>query len=127
MDIEQLRIYCLSLPQTTEAFPFDEINLVFRVQGKIFAIADLDRPEWVTLKCEPEYALELRELYPGIEGAYHMNKKHWNQVRLDSSIDDDTIRSLVRHSYSEVVKKLPKRERDAHPEITTVTGEKIER
>ena len=126
MDIEQLSIYCLGLPLATEDFPFDETTLVFRVLGKIFAMTHLDRPTWVILKCDPAYALELREHYPGIEGAYHMNKKYWNQVALDSLIADDVVINLIRHSYSEVVRKLTRRERTAHPEITTVNGEQAD-
>lgn len=122
MDIEQFRTYCLGLPLATEDFPFDESTLVFRVLGKIFAMVDLDRPTRIILKCAPAYALELREHYPGIEGAYHMNKKYWNQVALDSPIADDVVISLMRHSYSEVVKKLPRHERTAHTEITNVSS-----
>lgn len=51
MNIESVREYCLSLPLVTEAFPFDERTLVFRILGKIFACVDLERPEWVTMKC----------------------------------------------------------------------------
>lgn len=123
MDIEQFRTYCLSLPLATEDFPFDETTLVFRVLGKIFAMTDLDRPAMVILKCASDYALALRERYPGIEGAYHMNKRYWNQIALDSMIADEVVTSLVRHSYSEVAKKLTRRERAAHPEITSIGGE----
>ena len=119
-------MYCLGLPLATEDFPFDESTLVFRVLGKIFAMTDLDRPTRVILKCDPAYAMELRDRYAGIEGAYHMNKKYWNQVALDSLIADDVVTSLVRHSYSEVIRKLTRRERAAHPEITTVSGERVD-
>ena len=120
MNIESIREYCLSLPLATEDFPFDERNLVFRVLGKIFACADLERPEWITLKCNPDYALELREAHEEIEGAWHWNKKYWNQVNLYGMLEDEMIRGLIRHSYSEVVKKLKKQERLDHPEILEV-------
>ena len=81
MDIESAREYCLALPQTTEDFPFDETTLVFRIGGKIFAMMDLENTEWFVLKCQPEYAIELRERHPEIVPAWHMNKKHWNQKR----------------------------------------------
>ena len=120
MNIESVREYCLSLPLVTEDFPFDEQTLVFRILGKIFACVDLERPEWVTMKCNADYALELREVHPEIEGAWHWNKKYWNQVNLYGTLEDDFIQALIRHSYSEVVKKLKKQDRLEHPEIMEV-------
>lgn len=112
MDIESVREYCLSLPLATEDFPFDETTLAFRIGGRIFAMLDLDRTEWFVLKCEPDYAIELRDRYPEITGAWHMNKKHWNQLLLEGNITDDLVKSLIRHSYNEVVKKIPRRTRE---------------
>ena len=109
------------MPLATEDFPFDETTLVIRVMNKIFACIDLEKPEWVTMKCNPEYAMELREHHPEIEGAWHWNKKFWNQINLYGSLDDELIKSLVRHSYSEVVKKLSKKEKLNHPEILEVS------
>lgn len=120
MNIEDLRDYCLSLPLATEDFPFDETTLVFRVLGKIFACLDLERPDWVTLKCDAEYALDLRDRYDEIDPAWHWNKKYWNQIRITGRLEKDFILSLVRHSYAEVVKKLKKSERAEHPEIMTI-------
>ena len=120
MNIEQIREYCLSLPLATEDFPFDETTLVFRIMGRIFAMTDLEANEWISLKCEPEYAQELRAQYAEIEGAWHMNKKYWNQVRLDGMLDDEFVKSLIRHSYHEVVKKMKKQTQAGHPEITVV-------
>lgn len=120
MDIEQVREYCLSLPSATEDFPFDEVTLAFRVEGRIFAMIDPEWPDWFVLKCEPGYALELREMHAEITGAWHMNKKHWNQVSLFGSLSDDLVRSLIRHSYAQVVRKLPLRVRAANPAILAV-------
>ena len=120
MNVESLREYCLSLPLATEDFPFDETTLVFRVVGKIFAMLDLERPDVVSLKCNPDYALQLREEHPEISGAWHMNKKYWNQVNLSGHLGDELVQGLVRHSYAEVVKKLTRKERAEHEEITTV-------
>ncbi len=120
MNVESLREYCLSLPLATEDFPFDETTLVFRVAGKIFAMLDLERPDVVSLKCNPDYALQLREEHPEISGAWHMNKKYWNQVNLSGHLEDELVQGLVRHSYAEVVKKLTRKERAEHEEITTV-------
>ena len=120
MNVESLREYCLSLPLATEDFPFDETTLVFRVVGKIFAMLDLERTDVVSLKCNPDYALQLREEHPEISGAWHMNKKYWNQVNLSGHLEDEFVQGLVRHSYAEVVKKLTRKERAEHEEITTV-------
>ncbi|MBR4303327.1 MAG: MmcQ/YjbR family DNA-binding protein [Bacteroidaceae bacterium] len=109
MNIESVREYCLSLPQTTEDFPFDESTLAFRIEGKIFAMVDLEKTEWFVLKCNPERALELRDRYVDISPAWHMNKKYWNQLNLYGALPDKLIRTLICHSYNEVVKKIPKR------------------
>ena len=111
MNIESIRTYCLSLPLVTEDMPFDDTTVVFRVLGKIFLLLDLDRPEWVSMKCDADFA---------IEGAFHMNKKYWNQLNLYGFLDDALIERLIRHSYSEVVKKMTRKQKAENPEITTV-------
>lgn len=120
MDVEKIREYCLSLPQATEDLPFDETSLAFRVKGKIFAMLDLENPQWFVLKCKPEYAVALRVRYAEISGAWHMNKVHWNQIDMFGSLSDSLILSMIRHSYAEVAKKLPKRDREADPEMMSV-------
>jgi len=115
MNIEEIRDYCLSEPLATEDFPFDETTLVFRIMNKIFACVDLENTEWFCLKCDPEYALELREHYDAIKGAWHWNKKYWNQIDFRGDISDDLIRHLIDHAYDEVVKKLPKKVREQIP------------
>ena len=109
MNIETVRDYCLSLPLVTEDFPFDDQTLAFRIMDRIFACMDMERPEWVTMKCNPDRALELREEYVEIEGAWHWNKKYWNQIHLNGSVPDELIRELIEHAYQEVWKKLPKK------------------
>ena len=113
MDIETLRMYCLSKKGTSEDMPFGEDTLVFRVLGKIFALTSLDTERCrVNLKCDPDYAIELREKYAAIVGGYHMNKKHWNTVECETGLDDALIRALIDHSYSLVAKSLKKAEKD---------------
>ena len=121
MNIESVRDYCLSLPMATEDFPFDETTLVFRVCGKIFAMVDLDDTEWFVLKCDPDYAIELRDRHTEIATAYHMNKKHWNQLNLFGMLPDELVQSLIRHSYNLVVSKLPRKVKDANPEVTILS------
>ena len=111
MNIEDIRNYCLAKPLATEDSAFGPDGILFRVYNKIFAYIDLDRPDLVVTKCDPDYALELRESHPEITGAWHMNKKHWNQINLYGLLADDFIQSLIRHSYDLVVRKLPKKTR----------------
>ena len=112
MNIESVRDYCLSLPEATEDFPFDETTLAFRIKGRIFAMIDLEKTEWFVLKCNPDYAIELRDAHADIAPAWHMNKKHWNQINLYGVLPDELIQHLIRHSYSEVVKKFPRKLRE---------------
>jgi predicted DNA-binding protein (MmcQ/YjbR family) len=112
MDAEQIREYCLAKKAVTEEFPFDEVTLVFKVMGRIFALLSLDGDLSLNLKCEPSYALELREKYPAIQPGYHMNKKHWNTLYIDGSMSWGHIRQLIDHSYDMVVAGMSKRLRE---------------
>jgi predicted DNA-binding protein (MmcQ/YjbR family) len=110
MDLEYFRQYCLTKPQATEGTPFGEDVLVFKVAGKIFALASLDRvPPRVNLKCDPDEALDLRDRYEEVTPGYHMNKKHWNTVVLGGRIPDAEVRRMIDHSYDLVVASLPKK------------------
>lgn len=111
MDIETFREYCLSKKGTTEDFPFDEHTLCLRVMGKIFAITGLDGPFTVNLKCDPDLAVELRERHPEVQSGYHMNKKWWNTVDFEGSLGDASLKTMIDHSYEQVVKGLKKSER----------------
>ena len=113
MNIETFREYCLSKPAATEDAPFGPDNIVFKVGGKMFALAALDEvPPAVNLKCDPDLALELRDRYEQVRPGYHMNKKHWNTVELDGVIPEKEIRKMVDHSYDLVVRSLPKVRRE---------------
>lgn len=118
MDIETAREYCLSKKATTESLPFDEYSLVIKVMDKMFALIDLEGANSISLKCDPEYAIELRERYSVIEGAYHFNKKYWNQVCLDGDADDQLIKELIDHSIEEVLKKFTKKLRAEYDAIS---------
>ncbi|MDR3118098.1 MAG: MmcQ/YjbR family DNA-binding protein [Mediterranea sp.] len=111
MDIKSVRLYCLCKKAVTEGFPFDGDTLVFKVMDKMFALIDLESASKIALKCDPEYAIELRERYYGVEGAYHFNKKYWNQVFFYSDVDDKLLKHLIDHSYNEVLKKFTKEKR----------------
>ncbi len=109
MNVELVREYCLQKKGVTEDFPFDETTLVIRVMNKMFTLISLDKPDLIVMKCNPEYAIELRERYSGIEGAFHFNKKYWNQVSLSGDVDDSLIKQLIDHSYEEVIKKFTRK------------------
>lgn len=112
MDLADVCAHCLSLPQVEETTPFGPDVLVYKVAGKMFALAIPDEfPPRVNLKCDPDRALELRDRYEGITAGYHMNKKHWNTLMLDGTLPSKLIRELIEHSYQLVVASVPARTR----------------
>lgn len=113
MDFAKLYDSLVILEGVTESFPFDEQTLVFKVGGKIFALISLEtEPLRINLKCDPERAEILREAYPAITGGYHMNKKHWNTLSLDGSLNEQLVAELIRHSYELVRASLPKKHQE---------------
>ena len=107
MNVEELREYCISKPHVTESFPFDQTTLVFKVGGKMFALTGLEKfPPSINLKCNPEYAIELREQYEVIQPGFHMNKKHWNTISYQENLPTQLLKELIDHSYELVVKKF---------------------
>jgi predicted DNA-binding protein (MmcQ/YjbR family) len=109
MNVEELHEYCLSIKGATDCFPFDDVSLVMKVMGKMFALIPLDNPVLqITLKCEPEQALELRERYACVEPAWHFNKKYWNTIYPNREMTEGEVKKWIRHSVDEVIKKLPK-------------------
>jgi predicted DNA-binding protein (MmcQ/YjbR family) len=116
MDTVEFREYCLTKPDATEGTPFGETVLVFKVVGKMFALVSLDEvPATANLKCDPDLALELRDRYEQVRPGYHMNKKHWNTVEIESGIPQDELRKMIDHSYELVVSSLPRARRSTIP------------
>ena len=113
MNIEEIYAYCMSLPRAQETFPFDQTTLVFKVGGKMFALLSLERPDIIMVKCDPERAIDLRERYADINPAWHLNKKHWNQMDFTGHLPQRLIEELILHSYQLVVEKLPRKTREA--------------
>jgi len=112
MDLESIRKYCLEKKSTTESFPFGETTLVFKVAGKMFLLIGLDNlPLQFNVKCDPEKAEELREVYSSVIPAFHMNKKHWNTIILNGQIPSKLIRDWIDDSFELVVQSLPLKER----------------
>jgi predicted DNA-binding protein (MmcQ/YjbR family) len=108
MNIEEFRDYCLEKVGVTEEMPFGPDVLVFKVGGKIFALTDINTFASINLKCDPERAVELRDQYEFIRPGYHMSKKHWNTMLLDSSVSNILLKELIDHSYGLVYAGLPK-------------------
>lgn len=112
MHIEDIRNYCLSIhPQVTEEMPFGPDTLVFKIGGKIFLLIGLDQVTDLrfNVKCDPAYAIELREQFEQtVIPGYHMNKKHWNTVYIGRELGTTQLQQLIDHSYELIKSSLPK-------------------
>ena len=115
MDIESVREYCISKKAAAESMPFDDTTLVFKIAGKIFALASLDtHPLRINLKCDPEKAVDLRERFESVRPGYHMNKTHWNTIEINGEVPRDLLIKLIDHSYNLVKAKLTKKVREKY-------------
>jgi predicted DNA-binding protein (MmcQ/YjbR family) len=104
--------HCTGLANAIEDYPFGDDVAVFKVGGRMFALAPLDgSPGSVNLKCDPELALELRARYSAVHPGYHQNKRHWNTVDLDGSVETEALREMIDHSYQLVVDGLSRADR----------------
>ena len=114
MNKKKVRSYCLTLPLVKEDYPFGPDVQVFKIKEKLFALMttrqDIER---VNLKCDPEEAIILREIFEDVIPGYHMNKMHWNTIILSGSIPDAEIKRMIDRSYCLVVKKLKKSDRES--------------
>lgn len=112
MNIETFREACLKCKGAEETFPFDEVTLVFKVMGKMFALLPLDEETpRVNLKADPEWSIELRESHHQIIPGWHMNKKHWNTIYIEDGLEDALLTEMIHHSYDLVVSKLTKKQK----------------
>jgi predicted DNA-binding protein (MmcQ/YjbR family) len=112
MNVEGFRDYCLSKHGVTESFPFDQNTIVFKIGGKLFALAGIKLFASINLKCDPERSVELRETFSGIKPGFHMNKKHWNTVTVKSDVPNQLLLELIDRSFDLVYKSLTKKIRD---------------
>ena len=114
MNGEEARKYFLSRPEAIEDFPFRFDIHVFKIRKKMFGtLSYRDRTGYINLKCDPEEAMVLRDVFEAVRPGYHMNKAHWNTVTLDGSIPSGEIERMIDRSYGLVVRKLKKTERIA--------------
>jgi predicted DNA-binding protein (MmcQ/YjbR family) len=108
-----LRRHCLAQPESVEDFPFGPRTSVFKVGGKMFALSALDaRPLQISVKCEPELALQFRASYDAVAPGYHLNKRHWNTISCGGDVPDRLVRDMIEDSYDLVVESLPKQKRE---------------
>lgn len=115
MNIEEVRQYCLTLPGVTEDMPYGDDMVVFRIEGKIFLHLPLEYAEpRMSIKLPPEVGEELRDSYGAITAAYHLNKRHWNDIRILQPFSDDQLRAWIDQSYNLVLSKLPKALREKY-------------
>lgn len=113
MERDTLYTHLRSQRGITEEYPFGPQPLVCKVGGKMFALLAEDAdPLKISLKCDPDRALELRAIYPAITAGYHLDKRHWNTLVLDGTILDDEVLELIDHSYALIFASLPKRVRE---------------
>ncbi len=106
MNIEDVHQYALSLPGALETFPFGDNVIVFKVNNKAFLLLPLNAESLrFNVKCNPEYAIELREQYSCIQPGYHMNKKHWNTIFADGTLTSAQLKQFISDSYLLVNKK----------------------
>lgn len=105
MSIEEIRNYCLSLPYAAETMPFDDTTLVYKVGGKWFAVADIIDHNKVVVKCDPDLAIELRDIHEEVTAAWHFNKRHWNSISLIGDLADSFIYEQIYNSYLLVIEK----------------------
>lgn len=109
--MEEFLEYCLSFPKAIKDYPFGEDPLVIKVNNKMFALIN-DNNE-ISLKCEPFRALEYREMFNGVRPGYHLNKRHWNTISIDSDVPKEIIKAMIKESYEAVLKTFSKKEREA--------------
>lgn len=109
MNTEELRDYCLQKPYTEEGMPFGDDTLVFKVGGKIYLLASLDKGNRFNVKCNPERAIELREQYTEVQPGFHMNKANWNTVFMDGTLTRKQLCEMIDHSYNLILNNLPKK------------------
>ena len=114
MDYKEAKNYLLNKPGVREDYPFGTDVLVPKIKGKMFATLSYSNDiGHMNLKCDPNQAQELRDLFESVKPGYHMNKLHWNTIILDGSIPQGEIERMIDHSFALVVKKLKRVEREA--------------
>ena len=118
--------YLLSKPEASLYYPFGDDVRVFRVKNKMFAtiahganaksakVGDEGKSHfWMNIKCDPDEAEMLRDIFPAIIPGYHMNKRNWNSIILDGSIPQGEIERMIDNSFMLVVSKMTKKDQQS--------------
>lgn len=123
MDYHQARAYLQSKHQVSEEFPFAEEVAVWKVKRKMFATLALGKMGkgdgngrfdwWMNLKCDPQQAVMLRDIFEAVIPGYHMNKQHWNTIILNGTIPQGEIQRMIDHSYELVISKMTKKDQQS--------------
>ncbi len=111
VNFSDLKTYLLKKPFTTESFPFGDDVSVFKVKNKMFALIGYRNDlMMLNLKCDPDEALALRDIFASITAGYHMDKKHWISIYFDSTVPKGEVERLIDNSYLLVVSKMTKKD-----------------
>ena len=123
---KQAEKYLLSKREASLYYPFGDDVKVFKVKNKLFATishgsaaksAKVDDEAkshfWMNLKCDPDEAVMLRDIFPAIIPGYHMNKSSWNSIILDGSIPQGEIERMMDNSYLLVVSKMTQKDQQS--------------
>ena len=115
MSPDEVRDYLLGKPEAFEDYPFGPDVAVMKVAGKMFATLAVDKQgrHNMNLKCDPDEALILRDIFEAVRPGYHMNKRHWNTLLLDGSVPRGETERMIDNSYTLVVRGLKRAERQA--------------
>ena len=113
MNVEEFRDYCLSLPDVTEATPFEKFSrgkytiLVFYINSHMFCYFNIDEFSNITIKCDPTKIVELKEMYQAVCEPFNGDKRYWISVQPNLDLSDENLKALVLQSY-EIVKSKKK-------------------
>ncbi len=101
MTHKQVEEYVLSMPNARLDYPFGEDVAVYKAGDKMFAlIPEKSNPVRISLKCDPQLSVILREKYETVLPGYHLNKKHWNTIILSGQLPWEEIQGFIRHSHA---------------------------
>ncbi|MFH0976925.1 MAG: MmcQ/YjbR family DNA-binding protein [Spirochaetota bacterium] len=109
MNLKQFKKYCSSFKGVTEEYPFDETTLVYKVKGKMFTLTNCNTFELISVKCDPDDAQIIRQMFDSVIPGYYLNKNHWNSIKMDGKIPDKQLKEWIKDSYNLVVKGLSKK------------------
>jgi predicted DNA-binding protein (MmcQ/YjbR family) len=109
MDLKEYKNYCKSFMGVTEEYPFDETTLVYKVKGKMFTLTEINTFHIISVKCDPDDAQIIRQMFESVIPGYHLNKEHWNSIKIDGRIPDTLLKEWIKDSYNLVVRSLPKK------------------